>query len=135
MRGSDIMNLKRFVIEMGTGIDQHGQNSTVAATRAVEDAIRKVCLAGLEEIARIENADDMIVDVLIACPNPDSVKKDLVLKALPFGKRQIKIVEGGMLAPVLFSANLGDKTADAVIANAAITVSIDMDKVLDAWNK
>jgi uncharacterized protein (TIGR02058 family) len=30
------MNLKRLVIEMGTGIDQHGQNSTIAATRVIE---------------------------------------------------------------------------------------------------
>ena len=29
------MALKRFVIEMGMGIDQHGQEPTVAAARAV----------------------------------------------------------------------------------------------------
>jgi uncharacterized protein (TIGR02058 family) len=129
------MNLKRFVIEMGTGIDQHGQDSTVASARAVEDAVSRICLAGLGEIARIENADDMIVDVLIACPNPGSVDKDTVLKVLPFGKKQIRVIKGGMLAPVLFSASLGDKTADAVIANAAITVSVDMAKVDEAWKK
>jgi len=33
------MALKRFVIEMGMGIDQHGQDPTVAAARAVRDAI------------------------------------------------------------------------------------------------
>ncbi len=127
------MNLKRFVIEMGTGIDQHGQDSTRAAARAVEDAMRRVCLAGLEEIARIDNMNDMNIDVLIACPNPDTVNKDTVLEALPFGRKQITVIEGGMLAPVLFSANLGDKTADAVIANAAITVFLDMDKIRNAW--
>ena len=120
---------------MGTGIDQHGQDSTVAAVRAVEDAIRGVCLAGLGEITRIDNTNDMNIDVLIACPNPDSVNKDTILETLPFGKKRIRVIEGGMLAPVLFSANLGDKTADAVIANAAITVSVDMDKVRGAWEK
>jgi uncharacterized protein (TIGR02058 family) len=129
------MNLKRFAIAMGTGIDQHGQDSTKAAARAVEDAVRRICLVGLGEIVRLGDANDMVVDVLVACPNPSSVKKDVVLKALPFGKKQIKVIEGGLLAPVLFAANLGDKTADAVMANAAVTVSVDMDKVLEAWKK
>ena len=34
-----------------------------------------------------------------------------------------------------FSEALGDKTADVVIANAAITIFVDMDKVLKAWEK
>jgi uncharacterized protein (TIGR02058 family) len=129
------MNLKRFVIEMGTGIDQHGQDSTTAATRAVEDAVRRICLAGLGEIVRLGNANDMIVDVLIGCPNPTSVKKDMVLKALPFGQKKINVIDGGLLAPVLFESKLGDKTAEAVMANASVTVSVDMDKVLEAWKK
>ena len=129
------MNLKRLVIEMGTGIDQHGQDSTVAATRAVEDAVRRICLAGLREVARLDSVNDMVVDVLVGCPNPSSVDADVVLKALPFGKKTIRVIEGGMLAPVLFAADLGDKTADAVMANAAVTVSVDMDKVLEAWKK
>ena len=29
------MPLKRFIIEMGMGVDQHGQEPTVAAARAV----------------------------------------------------------------------------------------------------
>lgn len=129
------MNLKRFVIELGTGIDQHGQDSTVAAVRAVEDAVRRICLAGLAEIARLGNANDVIIDVLVGCPNPRSVKQDVVLNALPFGRKQIKVIEGGLTAPVLFAANLGDKTADAIMANAAVTVSVDMDKVLAAWKE
>jgi len=129
------MNLKRFVIEMGTGIDQHGQDSTTAATRAVEDAIRRICLAGLGEIVKLGNANEMIIDVLVGCPNPSSVKTDIVLKALPFGQKKINVIEGGLLAPVLFEPNLGDKTAEAIIANAAVTVSVDMDKVLKAWKK
>lgn len=129
------MNLKRLVIEMGTGIDQHGQDSTIAATRAVEDAVRRICLAGIKEIAKLDNANDVVVNILVGCPNPGSVKTDIVLKILPFDKKQIKVVEGGLLAPVLFAPELGDKTADAVMANAAITVSVDMDKVLEAWKR
>ncbi len=129
------MNMKRFVIEMGTGIDQHGQDSTKAASRAVEDAVRRICLAGLGEIIKLSSPQDMSLDVLVACPNPKSVKTDVVLQALPFGRKQIKVIEGGMLAPVAFDPKLGDKTADAVVANAAVVVSVDVDKMLEAWKK
>lgn len=129
------MNLKRFVVEMGTGVDQHGQDVTKAAVRAVNDAISRVCLSGLGEIVRLSSADEMLVEVLVACPNPQEVRKEEVLKALPFGAKQIQVVEGGMLARVTFEPRLGDKTDCAVVANAAITVSVDMDKVLQAWGK
>jgi len=129
------MNLKRFCIEMGTGIDQHGQDVTTAATRAVKDAVSRICLSGLGEILKLGSANDMIVDVLVACPNPKEVKKEEVLAALPFGKKKIEVVEGGMRAKVAFAPQLGDKVDEAIMANAAVTVSIDMDKVLEAWKK
>ena len=129
------MNLRRFCIEMGTGIDQHGQDVTKAAVKAVKDATARICLSGLGEILKLGNANDMIVDVLVACPNPKQVKTKEVLAALPFGKKQLKVVEGGMTAKVAFAAELGDKVDEAVVANAAVTVSVDMDKVLEAWKK
>ena len=129
------MNLKRFVVEMGTGVDQHGQDVTKAAVRAVKDAISRVCLSGLGEIVRLSSADEMLVEVLVACPNPQDVRIEEVLDALPFGRKQIKVVEGGMSARVTFEPHLGDKTDHAVVANAAITVSVDMDKVLEAWKR
>lgn len=129
------MNLKRFCIEMGTGIDQHGQDVTKAASKAVKDAVARICMSGLGEILKLESADDMIVDVLVACPNPQEVRTEEVLEALPFGKKQIKVVEGGMVAKVAFAPQLGDKVDEAIVANAAVTVSVDMDKVLEAWKK
>lgn len=42
---------KRFVIEMGMGIDQHGQDPTVAAARAVRNAIAHNALPGVWEVA------------------------------------------------------------------------------------
>ena len=35
------------------GIDQHGQDPTNAARKAVEDAISRSCLCGLVEVARL----------------------------------------------------------------------------------
>jgi uncharacterized protein (TIGR02058 family) len=129
------MNMKRYCIEMGTGIDQHGQDVTKAAAKAVKDAVSRVCLSGLGEIVKLGGIGDMVVDVLVACPHPEEVKTEEVLEALPFGTKQIKVVEGGMSATVSFAAGLGDKTDQAIVANAAVTVSVDMDKVLAAWQK
>lgn len=123
------MNKRRFIIEMGTGIDAHGQDITTAAIRAVKDAIVRVSLLGLSEVVTLNDRNDMLVDVLIACPRPEEVNTDEVLLALPFGQKEIKVVEGGMVARGHCAHDLGDKSDEIIVANAAITVSIDADKV------
>jgi len=119
---------KRFIIEMGTGVDQHGQSVTVAATRAVKDTVSRVCLIGLLELVDLETPDDMIVDVLVACPRPEEVDTAEVLKVLPFGEKEIKVVEGGMTVRGHAAASLGDRSDEIIVANAAITVSVDTDR-------
>jgi len=127
--------MRRFVVEMGMGIDQHGQDDTVAAARAVTDAIRRVCLTGLGEIVRLSSPDDMMVEAVVAVPHPERVRREEVLAALPLGKAKLDVVTGGMLARVLMSQDLGDKTDEAIIANAAVTVLVDMDKAREAWKQ
>lgn len=129
------MNLKKFIIEMGMGIDQHGQDPTNAAQKAVKDAMVRSCLIGLLEIARLEDINQMMVDVLIACPHPERVDAEKVLQAVPFGQKQIKVVEGGMIAQSIYQPDLGDTSDETYIANAAVTVFVDMDRVLVAWQK
>jgi uncharacterized protein (TIGR02058 family) len=122
------MDKKRFVIELGTGADLHGQNATQAAQRAVRNAISNSCLCGLSEILDIKNPnEEMFIDVLIACPDPDSVDKDAVLGELPFGKKTIEVKEGGMMSPGLYVPQLGDESPDILVANASITVSVMTD--------
>ncbi len=53
------MNLKKFIVEMGMGIDQHGQDPTNAARKAVKDAISRSCLCGLVEVARLDTIDQI----------------------------------------------------------------------------
>ena len=126
---------RKFIIEFGLGIDQHGQNPTKAAQKAVKDAVYKACLAGLLEIVRLKDVNDMLVEILIACPHPEQVDKEKVLEALPFGKKEVEVVEGGMIAKTIYQPELGDETDEAFIANAAVTVYVDMDKVLEAWKE
>ena len=113
---------------MGTGIDQHGQNATEAATRAVRDAVSRVCLIGLLELVNLEAIDGIIVEVLVASPQPDDVDTAEVLTALPFGHKQIEVVEGGMIVRGHASASLGDRSDEILVANATVTVSVDTDR-------
>lgn len=123
------MARKRFVIEMGTGVDQHGQNMTEAATRAVKDAVARVCLIGLLELVELRDRSDMYVDVLVACPRPAEVDTAAVLEALPFGQKQIRAVEGGMIVHGHQAASMGDQSDEIIVANAAVTVSVDTDSI------
>jgi len=123
------MNKKRFVIEMGTGVEQHGQDITRAATKAVKDAISRVSLVGLREMTSLEDLNEMLVEVIIACPRPDEVDTNQVLQALPFGQKEIKMVEGGMVIHGQQLPELEDKSDEIIIANAAVTVYLDTDKV------
>jgi uncharacterized protein (TIGR02058 family) len=120
------MNQKRYIVELGMGIDLHGQDSTQAARRAVRNAISNNCLCGLSEIFHIDNPNEqMFVHVLIACPAPEEVDKQAVLDELPFGVRTIEVKQGGMLAPALYVPQLGDSSPDALVAIASVTVSVN----------
>ncbi|HEY32592.1 MAG TPA: hypothetical protein G4O10_05750 [Dehalococcoidia bacterium] len=124
------MNKKRFAIEMGMGVEQHGQDVTRAAAKAVKDAISRVSLVGLLEMVELRDLNEMFVEVLIACPRPEEVDTDEVLQALPFGQKEIMLVEGGMVLHGHQLPILEDRSDEIIIANAAVTVYIDTDKAV-----
>lgn len=115
---------RRFVIEIGTGIDLHGRDVTKAAARAVKDAISRSCLCGLVEIVGLTDLDAMRVDILIGAPHPEQVEQETVMAVVPFGVKNIEIVTGGLQAPGLFVPELGED-AWITIANAVVTVWIE----------
>ena len=129
------MDLRKFILEVGMGMDQHGQDPSNAARKAVRDAVSRSCLAGLLDVARLRDVNQMVVDVLVACPHPEKVDQEKVLEALPFGQVRIEVVEGGMVARAIYQPELGDTSDEAYIANAAVTVWVDMEQVLDAWKQ
>ena len=116
--------MRRFVIEVGMGVDQHGQDNTRAAEKAVQDAIHRSCLCGMREVAGIKSPDEILVEVLIGCPNPDSVDTERVLKALPIGRRKITVQKGGLSGKTLFIPEMGDKTDEMIAAVAMVTVYV-----------
>ncbi|MBE9205043.1 Lin0512 family protein [Nostoc sp. LEGE 06077] len=118
---------KRLVIEMGMGIDQHGQEPTVAAARAVRNAIAHNALPGVWEVAGLNDPNEMIVEVQVAVPYPEQVRTDEVLAVLPFGRKTITVESGGMVVEGRAIPSLNDKNDEMLIAIAAVTVLIETD--------
>jgi uncharacterized protein (TIGR02058 family) len=122
------MTRKRFIIEMGMGIDQHGQDPTVAAARAVRNAIAHNALLGIWEVAGLSHPNEMIVEVQVAVPYPEAVHSEEVLAVLPFGQKSLNLETGGMVVPGRAIAELADKNDEMLIAVAAVTVWVEMDE-------
>jgi uncharacterized protein (TIGR02058 family) len=117
--------MKRFVIEMGMGIDQHGQDPTVAAARAVRNAIAHNALPGIWEVAGLNHPDEMIVEVQVAVPYAEQVRQDEVLAVLPFGQKSLTLESGGMVVQGRAIESLDDKNDEMLIAVAAVTVWVE----------
>jgi len=109
---------------MGMGVDQHGQEPTVAAARAVRNAIAHNALLGIVEIAGLKDLNQMIIEVKIAVPYPEQVREAEVLAVLPFGQKTLILEPGGMVVDGLAIPSLNDKNDEMLIAIAAVTVLI-----------
>ncbi|KZY05622.1 MULTISPECIES: Lin0512 family protein [unclassified Sulfitobacter] len=85
---------QRFIIEMGSGNDLHGQDYTKAAGRAIEDALRHSSLPLFEATALSHEA--MRVTVTVAVQKPELVDTDLLVGLLPRGRAEVRAVFGGL---------------------------------------
>ena len=114
------MALQPAILEMGTGIDLHGNNYTEAARRAVWNAVHQSSLMFLGLFGP-DTSKEMIVEVTVAIPQPDEVDADTVLGVLPHGKGVLKVVQGGL--EIEGREGSGDKS---IMANAAIIVKVNV---------
>ena len=110
-----VMELVRWITEMGMGVDVHGHDYTKAARRAVSDALRHSSLNFFNAAGKTR--DDMYVEVVIAVAEPDAVDTGAVATEVPYGTVSIRVVAGGLDVPAPSGSD------GIVIANAAILVS------------
>ena len=113
---SDETPTTRWVTEMGMGVDIRGRDYTKAARRAVFDALRHSSL-NLFNAAGVRR-EDMHVDVLIGCAEPDEVDTAAVAEEVPYGIVTVRAEKGGLDVPPIDDEGTGAVT----IANAAILV-------------
>lgn len=114
------MALRRCLLEMGMGIDLHGQDYTKASKRAAEDAIHRVSMLFLRALG-VKNLNEVQVDVILAVPKPEAVNVAEVARVFPEGHVKITAVPGGLELKAREDAP--DKV---VIVNAAVFVSADV---------
>ena len=126
------MDYRKYILELGTGVDLHGEDETKAAQRAVKDAISHSSMVGLGQLFKIgsfkEMSDALMVDVTVATPNPEKIDGDAVLSILPEGNRRINVIKGGMRWPDQ-STSEEAKSHGIVMVNAVIMVLVDADKL------
>jgi len=126
------LDYRRYLVEVGTGVDLHGEDETKAAKKAVKDAISHSSMVGLGQLFNVKSFSELeealMVDVTIATPNPEKVDGDTVLATLPEGKRRINVIKGGLRFPAEITREEA-KTHAIVMANAVIVVLVDVDRV------
>ncbi|WP_099824430.1 Lin0512 family protein [Oceaniglobus indicus] len=109
----------RLLTEFGIGTSLRRQDYTAAAEKALKDALWRNSI-NLAELFDFDRAA-MIIDAEIGVQDPDSVDVDALARVFPYGQVQITVRKGGLDVP----RPDGNPT---VIANAAISVSFDMER-------
>lgn len=111
------MGLKRYVTEMGMGVDVHGGDYTKAARRAVSDAIRHSSLNFFAVLDKKHT--DMRITVKIGAGDPTAVDHAAVAAELPYGTVTVEPEKGGLDVPGPDGKDL------MVIVNAAVLVCFE----------
>ena len=113
--------MKRFVIELGMGVDLHGGDVTKATKKAMKDAISHSCLCGLVETVQPKKVE---VRAEIACPYPERLDLEALKDVLPIGELVIESVkEGGMQTQGLHVDELG--AGDQIVVSlVSLTVCV-----------
>ncbi len=109
----------RVLTEFGMGTSLRRQDYTQAAKRALQDALWHNSINMAELFGFPKEA--MLIDVEIACQQPDQVDTTALLDIFPYGQPQVTVSRGGLD----IARPDGNPT---VIANAAINVSFNMER-------
>lgn len=118
--------MKRILVELGCGVDLHGEDPTRAAARAIDDAIHRSCLCMLQEAPELWDLQKITVEVQIGCPHPEKLDQDFLKAQLPFGKVLLTCKEGGLAAEGVYDAALG-RNGEIYAAVVSVTIWIDQD--------
>ncbi len=110
---------KTMLVEFGIGTSLRRRDYTEAACRAVRDALWRNSINVAELFGFPKEA--MILDVTIGVADPDAVDTAAVAALFPYGQPTVTATRGGLDVP------RSDGGQPTVIANAAITVSFDME--------
>lgn len=117
------MAVKKMVVQFGMGSSIRSRNYTEAAARAIRDALWHNSLNVADAFGFPKTA--MIIQVDIGVQQPEAVDVSALVGIFPYGKPTIRVSHGGLDIPKPHRDGL------TVVANAAITVSFDMEAAHD----
>jgi len=111
----------RVLTEFGMGTSLRRGDYTQAAKRALQDALWHNSINMAELFGFPKEA--MLIDVEIACQNPDAVDTAALTNIFPYGQPSVTAAKGGLDIP----RPDGDGNP-TIIAHAAISVSFNMER-------
>lgn len=113
--------MRTFIVELGTGVDLHGLDTTAAAIKAVKDAFAHVSMPGLRAVAGLSDLSVVEVEARLGAPSgAPPVDTERVAAQFPFGRVRVVVEPGGLLAP----GGGADPHDQIVMVCAAITVRV-----------
>jgi len=86
--------MKRYVTEMGMGVDVHGGDYTKAAKRAVADAIRHSSLNFFPHIDKTR--EEMQIVLKLGAREPERIDASAVAAEMPYGQVTVEPEIGGL---------------------------------------
>lgn len=120
--------MKVYFVELGMGVDLHGQDLTVAAMRACRNAIERNSLPGLSSLLPGGDRSYMRVRVTLGVPElagAEAVDVERVKSVFPYGQVTVKVVPGGLVASSgVVLPEKGDRTDEIVMVCAAVEVGV-----------
>lgn len=113
----------RMVVQFGMGTAIRSRDYTQAAARAIRDALwhNSLNVAAAFDFPK----EAMLIDVEIGVQKPDEVDPAALVGVFPYGRPSIKVVKGGL------DVSKPDGGGVTVVANAAVVVSFDMERIDD----
>ena len=112
--------LKRIILEMGTGNDLYGEDYTKASVRAVQDALHHSSITLFRSLGL--DRDSMQVEVTVAVQKPELIDAQKIAEQIPFGTVKVNAVFGGLNVVDDENGTL------SVIATAAVAARLPLPK-------
>jgi len=111
-------------IEIGSGVDLHGQDVTRACLRACRDEFGRNSMPGIRGVLPDGDIDRMQVEVTLGVPcRRDEVDLAKVRGHFPYGQVEVRVVPGGLVASSgVLLPEQGDRSDEMLIVDAVVAV-------------